>query len=192
MWLHGWLPVTIRRHPVKSGGIGFVEEEILSFQFDMRRLVITWSESCNFTTGFISTYSAPCKVWWPYIFWWKKYFVVTLSRDLMWPVGQRDMWLHGCVHLTVSHQITKFCGFKPCQREYVTLLICHVTTNHHVVRRSWDSIGGFLSPYVTNQPCLVVIDLAKEEILSFQFVMWPHVIMWSESHPTLWVSFPRY
>ena len=41
-----------------------------------------------------------------------------------------------------------------------------------------------------NLPCLVVIDLAEGETLSFQFVTWLHAIAWSEDNLTLWVSFP--
>ena len=51
---------------------------------------------------------------------------------------------------------------------------------------------GFLSPEVSNLPCLKVVDLAKGEILSFQFVTWLHAITWSENHLTLWVRFPHH
>ena len=63
-----------------------------------------------------------------------------------------------------------------------------MTTHHHVFRGSCESIGGLLSPQVTNLPCFVVIDLVEEGILSFQFFTWPQVITWSECHVTLWVS----
>ena len=56
MWLHGWLPVTIRYHLATSGGIGLVEVEILSFRFDKRPLVITCSESCNSIRSFASLF----------------------------------------------------------------------------------------------------------------------------------------
>ena len=51
---------------------------------------------------------------------------------------------------------------------------------------------GFLSLEVSSLPCLKVIDLAKGEILSFQFVTWLYAITWSENHLTLWVSFPHH
>ena len=74
-----------------------------------------------------------------------RYFVFSLPHDLMWPSGQRNVWLHGCIQISTSWQLTKFHGHKPCQRGYLTLLICHENTHHHVVRGSCDSIGGFLS-----------------------------------------------
>ena len=70
-----------------------------------------------------------------------RYFVFSLSRDLMWPVGQRNMWFHGCIHLTML-PTCQFHGHKPCQRGYATLLVCPVKTRHHVVRGSCDSIGS--------------------------------------------------
>ena len=75
--------------------------------------------------------SASCRVLWLYVFWRKKYFVFSLSRDLMWPGGQRDIWHHGCIHL--------------------------------------------------NLPSFMTIGLAKENLLRFYFVMWPHIttrFMW--------------
>ena len=113
---------------------------------------------------------------------------LSLSRDLMWAGGQGNMWRHGRIHVTISHQLAKFHGQRSCQRGYVTLLVCHmITIPHHVVRGSCDSIGGFLSPYVPNLLCLVVIDLAEEEMLSSQFVTGLHLITWSEGHYG-WVS----
>ena len=38
-----------------------------------------------------------------------------------------------------------FCANRPCQRGYITLLICHVVTHHHAVKRLFYSIGGFFS-----------------------------------------------
>ena len=72
---------------------------------------------------------ASCKVWCSYVFWRKKYFVFSLSRDLMWPGDQTDMWFHGCVYVITSHQLATFHGYRPCQKRYVTLLIYQVTTH---------------------------------------------------------------
>ena len=104
-------------------------------------------------------------VWWLYVFWKKKYFVFSFSHRLTWSRGQRGMWLHGYVHLTLSHQLVMFCGPRPCQRGYIMLLICHVATHDLMVRGSCDSIGGFLSPKVTNLLFLVVIGFVEEEIV---------------------------
>ena len=70
-----------------------------------------------------------------------RYFVFSLSRDLMWPGSQRNMWFHGCIHLTML-PTCQFHGHKPCQRGYATLLVCPVKTHHHVVRGLCDSIGS--------------------------------------------------
>ena len=107
--------------------IGLVEEEKLSFQFDTWVLVITWPES-NATSLWVFPHdmSTPCHVWWPYVFWREKYVVFSFSRDLSLQRGQRDMWLHGCVYFTISYQLARFCGHKPCRRGYIKLLIWHV------------------------------------------------------------------
>ena len=69
-----------------------------------------------------------------------RYFIFSLSCGFM-----RNRWLHGCVHLTINHEIAKFQSHRSCQRGYVTLLVYHVTTHYHIVWGSRDSIGGFLS-----------------------------------------------
>ena len=69
-----------------------------------------------------------------------------------------------CVSLVLH--TCQVCGYRLCQRGYITLLICHVNIHDHVVRKLCDSIGGFHSPQV-NVPCLVVIRIAEEETLSF-------------------------
>ena len=102
------------------------------------------------------------------------------------------MCLHGCVHLIISHQPVMFHSYRSCQRWYVTLLICHLTKHNHFFRESCESTAGFLSPQVINLSCLAVIALPKEEILSFQLVMWLHLITWSSSHLTVWMSFSHH
>ena len=97
----------------------------------------------------------------------EKYLVFSLSFDLIWPGNQRNMWLLGFLYLTISLQLAKFCGHRPCHGGYIALLIRHVTTHHHIVRWSCNSIGGFLSPYITNLPSLVAIGLEEEEIFRF-------------------------
>ena len=136
--------------------ITLVEEERLSFQFD------TGSESHVISFWALPHHmSALCNVWWPYVSWRKKYFIFSLSRNITWPRGLSDFWLTGCLYVTISHQLAKCCGHRPCQRRYITLLICPVNTHDHLDRESWDPIGGFLSPYVTNLTCLVAIGFVK-------------------------------
>ena len=99
------------------------------------------------------------------------------------------MWFDGCVYLTISHHFAKFRSHRSCQRGYATLLLCHVTTQHHFFRETYESIGRFFKPEATNLSCWVVKDLTTGEILSFELVTWPHMITWSESHLTWRVSF---
>ena len=99
------------------------------------------------------------------------------------------MWLDGCVYLTISHRLAKFRSHRSCQKEYVTLLLCHVTTHHHFFRETYESIGRFFKPEATNLSCWVVKDLTEGEILSFELVTWPHVITWSEGSSNMTVSF---
>ena len=54
----------------------------------------------------------------------------------------RNMWLHGCFFFTINHQLVKFHDHRSCQRGYVTLLVYHMTTHHHIVRGSCDSYHG--------------------------------------------------
>ena len=115
----------------------------LSFQFDMWPRMITWSEPCDFIMIFASPYVSKMQNLVVIVFWRKKYSVFSLSHDLIWPGGQRNMWLHGHIHLTISHQPAKFHDHSSCKRGYVRLLVYHVTTHHHVVRGSRESIGGF-------------------------------------------------
>ena len=57
-----------------------------------------------------------------------------------------------------------------------------------MARESCESRGKLLSPLVTNLPCLVVIDHAEEEILSFWFVTRSHMTTWSEGWVPLVIS----
>ena len=126
MRLHRWFPVAICHHPAESGGMILIEEEILSFQFETWPPVITWSKSCHFIMGFASPYFSTLLDVWPKMFSHPKYFVFSLPCDLMWAGGQTDMWLHGYVHLTISHQSVNFHGHTPwqrvCRRPYITTL----------------------------------------------------------------------
>ena len=79
---------------------------------------------------------------------------LSLSRDLMWAGGQGNMWRHGRIHVTISHQLAKFHGQRSCQRGYVTLLVCHmITIPHHVDRGSCDSISPQSAMFGGYRPC---------------------------------------
>ena len=194
--------------PPKSGGIGLVEEEMVRFSLTHEILWLRDQSRATPLWALPHHMSAPCKFWCPYVFWRKKYFSFSLLCDLKWPGGQRDMWLYGCVHLTISHQLAKSHDHRPCKRWYFASIICHVTTHHHVtsynhvVKGSCEIIGEFSSLQVTilqvwwsqtlckrryfvfSLQSLVITELLEEEILSFQFVTLPHVTTWSEGHVT--------
>ena len=120
--------------------------EILSIQFDPWPLVITWSDFCNFIMGFASPYVSTLQnlvaisLLEIEIF---RFYFITWPYVTRWPEGHV---LDGCVYLTMIHQFAKFHSHRFCQREYITLLICHVTTHHHFVRVSYESIGRFFQP----------------------------------------------
>ena len=118
----------IPHHPAKCGDIDIIEEEILSFRFDTWPLVITWSDSCNFIISFAS----PC--------------VSTLQKFVaISPLAEEifDLWFDGWVYLTISHQFANFHSDRSCERGYVTIVICRVTTYHHFAKGSCESIGRF-------------------------------------------------
>ena len=87
----------------------------------------------------------------------------------MLPGGESNMRIHGCVHLTISPQLAKFHDHRPCQRGYLIILICYVTTHYHFVKGSCDSIR--LSLTISHQHAMFGghrrYDLLEEQILVF-------------------------
>ena len=159
--------------------------EILKFQFATWLHVITWSEShLTLWMSFPHHKSPLCQIWWQSVLQKMRYFVFNLSGDLLWPRGQR-------VPVIVSIHPVKFGGHRHCAREKILLFVCHVTTHDFVIRESYD-MGEFSSSFMTTLQRLVIIDLLEDEILSFQFVTWFHVITWSEGHVTSWMSSPHH
>ena len=72
-------------------------------------------------------------------------------------------------YVTVIHQLAKFDGHRHCQKGSVTL--SHLSQEHplrHCQANLWLH-GRASSPQVTNLPCLVVRDLAEEEILIINY-----------------------
>ena len=115
-------------------------------KFSTRKVTFSDQSRATCFWALLHHMSGSCKGWRPCIFWSKKYFVLSVSHDFMWPGGQGKMLLHGCLLFTLSRQLAKFHCHKPCQKGYVMLSICHLTTCHHILRESCDSTGGLLSP----------------------------------------------
>ena len=64
----------------------------------------------------------------------------------------------------VSYHSTKFGGTRPCSVGDITSLICHVTSQNHVIKGSCDLMCGDSSFYITFLPSLAVISLLVVEI----------------------------
>ena len=110
-------------------------------------------------------------------------FCFYLPRDLMWPRDQRFLLHYGWVRFIISHHPPTFDAHKHCEREDVSSLVCHVILHDGVVRE-------FPSLQATSMQTLGIINHSEEEILNFQFVMWPRMIKWLKGSVTSWESFP--
>ena len=42
----------------------------------------------------------------------------------------------------VGHQLAKFSGHSQCSSRDIKVLVCHVISQDHVIKRSCDFIGG--------------------------------------------------
>ena len=102
---------------------------------------------------------------------------------------QRVMWYFVWVPLVISHYHTWFDGRKRCTREDILFLVCHVTTREYLLWELRNIMGEFPSWEVTTLQSLMIINLLEEEIWSFQFATWSHVITRSEDHVTWGVDF---
>ena len=105
-----------------------------------------------------------CQVWWPLAFQRRRYFVFNLSRNLMWPRGQRVMWHYGWICPIIRLHPAKFGGHRRCAREEISFFVCHVTSRDFVVRESCDIIVEFPSSLMTT---LQSLNLFEEKILRF-------------------------
>lgn len=145
MWLHGWLPVTVSHHPAKfsshrlfrRGGIIFSIWYVASCGHVIR-------EPCNCILGFASPHVSILQLF--VAIRRERNIFFSLPQDLTWLRVLSEIWLLDCLYLNMSHQLAKFCGHKPCQRGYITLLICHLNIHDHLGRESYDSTDRFLSP----------------------------------------------
>ena len=64
------------------------------------------------------------------------YYAFNLRSEHTRPRGQRVMWPHSWIPLTMSHQSAIFGGYRPCGRRDVKFFICHEIPCDHVVRGS--------------------------------------------------------
>ena len=122
MWLHWWLPVTISHHTVKfdgqrpcrTGDIMFSIWHLTSHDHMIR-------ESCKLHRQYPTTFGGQTSSGERYIS-FLVFHVTTRPRSLS------NIWLLGCLYLTISHQLAMFCGHRSCQRVCITPLICHMNT----------------------------------------------------------------
>ena len=57
-----------------------------------------------------------------------------------------------------SHQLAKFGGYRHCGSADIMILVCHKTSQNHVIKESWDFIGRSPLRQVTIMPSLIAID----------------------------------
>ena len=100
------------------------------------------------------------------------------------PHCQRVIWYFVWIPLVISHYHTRFDGRKRCTRDDILFLVCHVTTREYLLWELRNIMGEFPSWEVTTLQSLVIINLLEEEIWSFQFATWSHVITRWEDHVT--------
>lgn len=105
---------------------------ILPSQRSMRRNLL-WSSDQSRATSFrdlSQQMSVSCKDWSSYVFGRKKYFVFSLLRGLMGARYQRGKWLHGCVHLTLSHKLAMFNNIDIAKEDMLRYkLTCNYTSH---------------------------------------------------------------
>ena len=66
------------------------------------------------------------------------------SRDHTSPPCQRIIWVHWLVLLTINHQPVMLGGQRPCGRGDIKLWVSYVTSRNHVIKGSSDLTGEFL------------------------------------------------
>ena len=92
--------------------------------------MIMWSEG-HVTLWMNSSHfkSPSLQVWWSQALWKRRYFVYSLSRDLMWLRSQRVMWHYRGVSYVISDYHVKFGDHRLLGRGDIKLSICcnHIT-----------------------------------------------------------------
>ena len=119
--------------------------------------------------------SPPWQVWWLQASCKRRYFVFSLSRDLMWLRGERDTWHYGGVSLVISEYHANFDGHRPFGRGEIKLSICHVTSQNCGARRSCDIMGELTLSQVAPLLSLVVTGLWNRRYKAFNL---PHDLTW--------------
>ena len=57
----------------------------------------------------------------------------------------------------LSQHLAKFVGHRPCDSGYKIVLVCHVTSQDHTIKRSYDFMGKSHSKLATTLQSLVAI-----------------------------------
>ena len=118
------------------------------------------------------------------------------------------MQLHGCVQVTVIHQLAKFYGHRPYQKGSVTLLHLSQHPLRHCQANLW--LHGRASLTISHQSAMFSGQRScgrgntHHELPTFP-VWWTetcirgdilflfcHVSIWSECHVTLWIFSPHH
>ena len=88
-------------------------------------------------------YKSPsCYGWWLKTSCKRRYFVFSLSRDLMCLRAKRITWLYGGVSLVISEYHTNFDDHRPFERGDIKLPIFHATSRKRVVRGSCNNLSS--------------------------------------------------
>lgn len=69
--------------------------------------------------------------------------VFNLSRGIMWPCDEYDLWLCGWEPLTLRHHCAKVDAYRSCGNGNITFLFCHMTSWYHMMM--CDLVSGRLA-----------------------------------------------
>ena len=89
--------------------------------------------------------------------------------------------------LTVHHLLAMFDAHRSSASGNITYLICHMTSQDHVIERSCEVTDGSTPLYVTVQPSLMAIGIVVVEIC-FSFFKLSQKTMWLYEPNSLKVS----
>ena len=105
--------------------------------------------SCNFMGGISYSKSHP---------------FFSFSHDLAISRDQRVEKQYRQEPLKVGHHAAKFCDHRHSGSEDTMVLLCHVISKNHKIKRSCDFLGRIPSRIVSTLPSLVTISTVKVEI----------------------------
>ena len=138
--------------------------------------VTLWMKSSHFK-------SPSLQVWWSQALWKRRYFVFSLSRDLMWLRSQRVMWHYRGVSYVISDYHVKFGDHRLLGRGDIKLSICcnHITwpRGRRIVRHhGWVLLIISHSPLILGHRFFGIgyIKLLPRDLTGprSQMVMWNH------------------